>query len=660
MKKGLFLGLLILLLVAFVSVASSAVAAEFNVTAYGAVPGDGADDSAAINAALEAAHTSGGTNTVIIPEGSWNISSELLIFSDTTLKATSATINSSIDDGPMLREGGPNAGGYGKAHDITVEGGTWIANESASKEPQILAFHHCRNITIRNLTCKRFFHHAINLSGVDTATVSGVTIADQREDPTKTGHDTFILESVHLDYCDEEGEPFYGLPYDNTGSKNITVTNCTFSNVFTAVGNHHPAPVGASKASNILVTYCTFNNVKAYMTSINGVNGMKVNNNTATDSPVLAFLLDAGDLTISNNTVDGGNKTYDVFKGQPDAACTNIYLNNAGKIDVSENTIKNFKYNAVKIQFSKSTQSESVISNNTISSVSKFGMDIRSDGNNKVTVNGNKLSGIGDKGITIGSLVGAVVSGNTVESSAATALHIIGSDGETASVTATDNILSCSTAGQGENYDVFVNKYTDCTFTGNTLKHRCFHCSKGAKVTADFPKLKTIVMEESYVYTGSKIEPKIQVEDDTGMVLTEGVDYKVEYKHNLRVGDSQAKVKVKGISFTMFDSQVIEKKFVIIPWKIKSLSVKAGKKQITVKWKLDKKNDYEGYEIEYGLKKSFKDAKSINIKNIKDTSTVIKKLKKGKTYYVRGRVWKKSGGKKYYSEWSDTLKVKVK
>ena len=41
-------------------------------------------------------------------------------------------------------------------------------------------------------------------------------------------------------------------------------------------------------------------------------------------------------------------------------------------------------------------------------------------------------------------------------------------------------------------------------------------------------------------------------------------------------------------------------------------------------------------------------------------SKVIKKLKKGKTYYVRIRAFKKTGGKTYYSEWSAIKSKKVK
>ena len=48
------------------------------------------------------------------------------------------------------------------------------------------------------------------------------------------------------------------------------------------------------------------------------------------------------------------------------------------------------------------------------------------------------------------------------------------------------------------------------------------------------------------------------------------------------------------------------------------------------------------------------------IKANKTTSTVLKKLKKKKTYYVRVRTYKKLGKKTYYSKWSNIKSVKIK
>ena len=67
-----------------------------------------------------------------------------------------------------------------------------------------------------------------------------------------------------------------------------------------------------------------------------------------------------------------------------------------------------------------------------------------------------------------------------------------------------------------------------------------------------------------------------------------------------------------------------------------------------------------GYQIQYGLKKNFKKAKTKNITGYTNNSTAITKLKAKKTYYVRIRTYMKVGKKTYYSSWSKTSKIKTK
>lgn len=79
----------------------------------------------------------------------------------------------------------------------------------------------------------------------------------------------------------------------------------------------------------------------------------------------------------------------------------------------------------------------------------------------------------------------------------------------------------------------------------------------------------------------------------------------------------------------------------------------------TIRLKLKRMSDCNGFYIQYGVKKNFKGAKSGTI-NKKYTIVDIPGLRKGKTYYVRARVYKKIGNKVYYGKWSNVKKVKVK
>ena len=60
------------------------------------------------------------------------------------------------------------------------------------------------------------------------------------------------------------------------------------------------------------------------------------------------------------------------------------------------------------------------------------------------------------------------------------------------------------------------------------------------------------------------------------------------------------------------------------------------------------------------MKKDFSAKSTVTVKKNETVKYVIKKLTQGKTYYVRIRVFKKVGGKKYVSDWSKALSKKVK
>lgn len=91
-----------------------------------------------------------------------------------------------------------------------------------------------------------------------------------------------------------------------------------------------------------------------------------------------------------------------------------------------------------------------------------------------------------------------------------------------------------------------------------------------------------------------------------------------------------------------------------------TLTVKAGKKQLTASWKTVA--NITGYEVQYSTSKKFtkKTTKKVTIKKAKTKKTTIKKLKKGKKYYVKVRAYKTVGKKKIYSSWSTVKTVKVK
>ena len=155
------------------------------------------------------------------------------------------------------------------------------------------------------------------------------------------------------------------------------------------------------------------------------------------------------------------------------------------------------------------------------------------------------------------------------------------------------------------------------------------------------------------VYTGKKIQPDVAAVYEDWFPLKAGEDFTVTYTDNKNVGTATAVVKGKGL-FT--GSKKIT--FTINPKPVKLSSLSAGKKQLAVRWK--KGSGIDGYEIQYSLKKDFKGAKSVKVKDASAVKTGLKNLKAGKTYYVRIRTWKTVGKKTYSSEWSAVKSKKTK
>ncbi len=201
-----------------------------------------------------------------------------------------------------------------------------------------------------------------------------------------------------------------------------------------------------------------------------------------------------------------------------------------------------------------------------------------------------------------------------------------------------------------------VKKYTDPSEGGgNTEKPEPSKPEPSEPSEPPKPEKKTQIADvylsaSKYTYNGKVHTPRIEVygEDDDEVPTDQ---YKVTYSSERKNLGSYT-VTVTGIN----DYEgTIKKTYVITPAKMKTPSVKAGKKKLTVKWK-KLGGGSQTYQI-YVLKKGTKKAKYYTSTG---SSKTIKKLSKKKYYYTKIRSYKKINGKTYYGSWSGTKKVKVK
>lgn len=89
------------------------------------------------------------------------------------------------------------------------------------------------------------------------------------------------------------------------------------------------------------------------------------------------------------------------------------------------------------------------------------------------------------------------------------------------------------------------------------------------------------------------------------------------------------------------------------PVQYKPSSKASGK--LTIRWK--KAAGASGYQIQYAASRSMRGSRTVSASALTRT---LSGLKKGSTYYVRIRAYKKASGQTYYGAWSSVKNVKVR
>lgn len=151
--------------------------------------------------------------------------------------------------------------------------------------------------------------------------------------------------------------------------------------------------------------------------------------------------------------------------------------------------------------------------------------------------------------------------------------------------------------------------------------------------------------KQEYTYTGKAIKPVITWSRGAGSCT-------IRYASNVQIGTGEVILTPTGNYGALGGS--IVRFFDIYPAKVKTPSVKAGKKKMTVRFA--KVKGGVKYEVQYRLGKKGK----WKSKKIKTSKVTIKKLKAKKKYQVRVRAYKKVGELIYSGDWSKTRTIKIK
>ena len=154
-------------------------------------------------------------------------------------------------------------------------------------------------------------------------------------------------------------------------------------------------------------------------------------------------------------------------------------------------------------------------------------------------------------------------------------------------------------------------------------------------------------------FTGKKIKkPSVKVVCGE-TELEPGEDYSLKYDKKTReIGLYMLTVKGKG----RFNGSV-KVPFYVVPKASEYARLLGDDKQAAKAWKLLK--NIEGYQIEYSRNKDLSDGRKAKIRQPKDLGKVLKKLKAGKKYYLRVRLFATVKKKHHYSDWSKVKTVKL-
>ena len=263
---------------------------------------------------------------IIIPAGSYKISQSLHIYSNTYLYMKGATINKCFTVGCMLRNGvvADVMTGYDGARNIYLEGGTWNGNGKdktyglkKAKPFSNIRIGHAKNVVFDTVTIKdNVSSHHVEFGGVDGVTVKNCTFSGQVNYVDETTNEYNGNESLQIDVVHSEDVFSDFKKYDDAITKNVTITGCTFENVFRGVGSH--SGILGTYYTNIKIKNNTFKNINQQAIIATNYKNSEISGNTMINVGAgveFKYMTQGG--TSFHKPVSGGS-----YKIDPNCQCT--------------------------------------------------------------------------------------------------------------------------------------------------------------------------------------------------------------------------------------------------------------------------------------------------------------------------------------------------
>lgn len=200
--------------------------------------------------------------TVHIPAGNYELTRELLLYSNTTILADKqAVFSKNHQKGAMLTNDlVGDKGGYETAKNITIDGGVWDSAKIATlgKGTESFRFIHATNITVKNATICNISDksHLVTFAGVKNGVLENCVLYGYEGATEK--------EAVHLDIVhDTDMVPAIQqnrIVYDDLPCDTIRISGCEIYDYPRAVGAH--ISVKGVYHKNILIENNYFHDLK--------------------------------------------------------------------------------------------------------------------------------------------------------------------------------------------------------------------------------------------------------------------------------------------------------------------------------------------------------------------------------------------------------------
>ncbi|HEY8472677.1 MAG TPA: NosD domain-containing protein [Natronosporangium sp.] len=446
----------------------------FNVKDYGAV-GDGTgDDTAALQAALDA----GRGQTVFLPPGVYPISTMLTVYSGTTVLSTATTTVKRIDgDSCMLGNGvlgDFSATAYNGESHITIIGGIWDVNGvEVPARSNGFGFSHGEDIQVRDVQVRNVpGWHAMELNAVKNARVINCRF-EGFSDPDDT---RYYSEAVAMDYAGGTGHfPFFGAP-DFYGSQDILVQGCyagpweSLPSFPRLVGSHGGPDGHQHTGLRVVSNYadgCTEWAIRLYDWLDGVVEGNQIVGGGGGIQIGPAGVQSGGHIVVRGNTIRNLSGVKEADGRPPDAAICVGRLNNqrTSRVIISGNVITDVMMEGISTYRTDGV----IVSDNAIAGCD--GVGVRVTDSPRAVVSGNHVTGTGGEGIIVetGSN-GSLVRGNLVQDSGTSGVAV--TDNISDVVVRDNNVLGAGTVA-GTEAGLRVSNHADRTsLVGNLVRRR--------------------------------------------------------------------------------------------------------------------------------------------------------------------------------------------